>query len=239
MHGLTVYVKEGLPFARGLSLKNFANSYLCFRLALLHSLPFSSIDHVLRLRACCLILFHLTQIRFSRSTHLLFLSLETFNVHHNLVNSVIIFLSQMTLLRWSTFLLGFQTAILIVLLLWISSDASICSTIAFRPLGNFLILSQFSLTFHQIDNGMPHFIAQLMTILVLIGMVFMSILEIFHGRTSLSLVFLLYVVNFVSGSRLEVMHVSLIENIRSNIIHLHGFQLLVLLPQLIKQSCLL
>ena len=41
----------------------------------------------------------------------------------------------MTLLRWSTFLLGFQTAILIVLLFWISSDASICSTIAFRPLG--------------------------------------------------------------------------------------------------------
>ena len=37
MHGLTVYVKEGLPFARALSLENSADSYLCFRLALLHS----------------------------------------------------------------------------------------------------------------------------------------------------------------------------------------------------------
>ena len=28
MHGLAVYVKEGLPFARDLSLENSANSYL-------------------------------------------------------------------------------------------------------------------------------------------------------------------------------------------------------------------
>ena len=34
MHGLAVYVKEGLPFARALSLENSADSYLCFRLAL-------------------------------------------------------------------------------------------------------------------------------------------------------------------------------------------------------------
>ena len=40
MHGLTVYVKEGLPFARDLSLENSADSYLCFRLALLHSVSF-------------------------------------------------------------------------------------------------------------------------------------------------------------------------------------------------------
>ena len=37
MHGLAVYVKEGLPFALDLSLENSADSYLCFRLALLHS----------------------------------------------------------------------------------------------------------------------------------------------------------------------------------------------------------
>ena len=40
MHGLTVYVKEGLPFARGLSLENSADSYSCFRLALLHSVSY-------------------------------------------------------------------------------------------------------------------------------------------------------------------------------------------------------
>ena len=35
MHGLTVYVKEGLAFAWGLSLENSTDSYLCFWLALL------------------------------------------------------------------------------------------------------------------------------------------------------------------------------------------------------------
>ena len=30
MHGLAVYVKEGLPFAQDLSLENSADSYLCF-----------------------------------------------------------------------------------------------------------------------------------------------------------------------------------------------------------------
>ena len=40
MHGLTVYVKEGLPFARDLSLENSADSYLCFQLALLHSVSY-------------------------------------------------------------------------------------------------------------------------------------------------------------------------------------------------------
>ena len=37
MHGLTVYVKEGLPFAREVSLENSVDSYSCFRMALLHS----------------------------------------------------------------------------------------------------------------------------------------------------------------------------------------------------------
>ena len=37
MHGLAVYVKEGLPFARDLFVEFSADSYLCFRLALVHS----------------------------------------------------------------------------------------------------------------------------------------------------------------------------------------------------------
>ena len=68
-------------------------------------------------------------MRFSQSTHLLmFLSLEnlTFIIRTglpilveliDLVNSYNF--SQMTLTRWSTFLLGFQTVILIALLFWI------------------------------------------------------------------------------------------------------------------------
>ena len=39
IHGLAVYVK-GLPFARDLSLENSADSHLCFRLALLHSVSY-------------------------------------------------------------------------------------------------------------------------------------------------------------------------------------------------------
>ena len=40
IHGLALYVKEGLSFARDLSLENSADSSLCFRLALLHSLSY-------------------------------------------------------------------------------------------------------------------------------------------------------------------------------------------------------
>ena len=40
MHGLTVYVKEGLPFAWNLSLENSADTWLCFQLALLHSVSY-------------------------------------------------------------------------------------------------------------------------------------------------------------------------------------------------------
>ena len=56
----------------------------------------------------------------------------------DLVNSVTIFLSQMTLLRWLTFLLASLTDSHspAVLDLFISSNTSICSTMAFPPLGN-------------------------------------------------------------------------------------------------------
>ena len=40
MHGLAVYVKEGLPFSQDLSLENSADSYVCFQLAFLHSVSY-------------------------------------------------------------------------------------------------------------------------------------------------------------------------------------------------------
>ena len=40
MHELAVYVKEVFPFARDLSLENSADSYLCFQLAILHSVSY-------------------------------------------------------------------------------------------------------------------------------------------------------------------------------------------------------
>ena len=60
MHGLAVYVKEGLPFARDLSLENSADSYVFDWLYFTQCLTsFSSIDHLLQLCARFLILFHL------------------------------------------------------------------------------------------------------------------------------------------------------------------------------------
>ena len=40
MHRLPVYVKKGLPFAWDLTLENSTDSYLCFQLALLHSVSY-------------------------------------------------------------------------------------------------------------------------------------------------------------------------------------------------------
>ena len=165
-------------------------------------------------------------MRFSWSTHLLMcLSLETLTSIIrtglpilmeliNLVNSVIIFLSQMTLLRWLTFLLGSQTVILIVLLFWIYFFllmlVFVLQWLSFHWEILIMLFSQFPLTFHQIHNGKSCFMEYLLTILELIGMVFVIIWEMFHGRISSNLRFLLLLINFVSEFRLEVMYISLI-----------------------------
>ena len=97
----------------------------------------------------------------------------------DLVNSVIIFLSQMTLLRWLTFLLGSQTVILIVLLFWtyffLLTLVFVLQWFSLHWEILIMLLSQFELTFHHIHNGMPYIIAFLITILVLIRTVFVII----------------------------------------------------------------
>ena len=182
MHGLAVYVKEGLPFARDLSLENSADSYLCFRLALLHSLSYffflyqspssslctvfdsisSNTDQVLSINPSPLEI--VTSIRRTGLPVLVELI--------DLVNSVIIFLSQMILL-------GSQTVILIVLLFWIYSfllmPVFVLQRLSLHWVILIMLLSQFPLTTFQIRNGMPCFIAQLMTILMWIGKVFVII----------------------------------------------------------------
>ena len=79
MHSLAVYVKEGLPFAWDLSLENSADSYLCFRLALLHSVSYFFFLYQSPLSLCMLFdSIYITLMRFSLSTHVLVcLSLET------------------------------------------------------------------------------------------------------------------------------------------------------------------
>ena len=152
----------------------------------------------------------------------------------NLVNSIIIFLSQVTLLRWLTFLLGCQAVILIVLLFWMYFLLLMLVFVLQWPSRHLeiliMLLSQFPLTFHQIPNWISPFTVQLMAILVLVGTVFVIIREMFQGRISLNLVLLPVLVNFVSGFWLKLIYISLIENIRSSLTHLCGFQLLLLLP---------
>ena len=96
----------------------------------------------------------------------------------DLVNSVIIFLSQMALLRWLTFLVRSQTDFNSPALLdsFLSSDASICSRMAFPPLGNSDHVVSVSIDFpSNCQRDAPFHIAWFMAILVLIGMVFVII----------------------------------------------------------------
>ena len=75
-----------------------------------------------------------------------------------------ILLSQATLLRWLTFLLGYLT------------DSSICSTVVFTLLGNpDQVFVTVSIDFPLKVLGLNFFIAQLITILFLIGVVFLNI----------------------------------------------------------------
>ena len=85
MHGLAVYVKEGLPFPWDLSLENFADSYLCFQLALLHSVSYFFFLYQSPYLSLCTVFYSFSSnidevqpINQSRSTHLLMcLSLGT------------------------------------------------------------------------------------------------------------------------------------------------------------------
>ena len=71
-------------------------------------------------------------------------------------------LTQMTLLRWLTFLRGSQTVILIALLFWtyffLLMLVSLLQRLSLHCEILIMFLSQFSLTFHQIHSGMPFFI---------------------------------------------------------------------------------
>ena len=92
-----------------------------------------------------------------------------------LVNSVINDLISNDLLKCSAFLLKFQTLILTVLHFWIYlfllTIVFVLQWLSLHCEILNMLLSQFPLTFHHIHNGMPYFIALLMIILVLIGMV--------------------------------------------------------------------
>ena len=134
MHGLAVYVKEGLSFAQDLSLENSADSYLCFWLALLHSVSYFFFLYRSPSSALCTVFdsisSNIDEVLLINPSANVFV-FGDFNIHHKdwLTYSggtdwpgelcYNFFLSQMTLLRWFTFLLGSQIVILIVMLFWI------------------------------------------------------------------------------------------------------------------------
>ena len=125
----------------------------------------------------------------------------------------------MGFLRSLTFLLGFLTLTLTVLLFSISFFLLTLVWLSFHWENLIMLLSQFPLTFQQTQNRMPCVISYLMNILVLTtGTVFVIIWEMFHGEIFLNSVLLLLLVNSVSRFRLELMYIYLTVNIWSNLL---------------------
>ena len=110
---LAVYVNEGLCFAQDLSLENSADSYLCFWLALLHSVSYFFFLYRSPSSALCTVFDSISSnidevLSINPSANVFVFG--DFNVHHKdwltysggtdrLVSSVIIVQSQTTLLR--------------------------------------------------------------------------------------------------------------------------------------------
>ena len=141
MHGLAVYVKEGLPFARDLSLENSADSYLCFRLALLHSVSYFFFLNRSPSSSLCTIFDSIS----SNIDEVLSINppanvfvFGDFNVHHKdwlTYSGGTVRLGELCY----NFSISNDLAEIVnfpLLDLFLSSDASICSTMAFPPLGN-------------------------------------------------------------------------------------------------------
>ena len=210
MHGLTVYVKEGLPFARDLSLENSADSYLCFRHALLHSVSYFFFLYRSPLLALCMVFDSVSSnidefLSINPSANVFVFG--DFNVHHKdwltyssgtdrpgeLCYNFSISNDLTQMVDFPTRIPDCDSHSPALLDLFLSSDASICSAMYLLPLGNSdHVVVSISIDFPtNSQQDAP-----------------------FH----------------CSGFRLELMYIYHIENIRSSLIHLHGFQLLVLLP---------
>ena len=153
MHGLVVYVKERLPFARDLSLESSADSCLCFRLALLHSVSYFFFLYRSPSSALCTvfdsILSNIDEVLLINPSANVFV-FGDFNVHHKDwltysggTDQPDEFCYNFSILNDLNQMVNFPTRIPdcdsdrpALLDLFLSSDASICSTMAFPPLGN-------------------------------------------------------------------------------------------------------
>ena len=152
MHRLAVYVKEGLPFAWDLSLENFMDSYLCFWLTLLHSVSYFFFLYQWPFSSLCMvfdsILSNIDEV-LSINSSALSVSWD-FNVHHKdwqtysggtdrpgeLCYDFSISNDLNQIFNFSIRILDCDSHNHVLLDLFISYDASICSIMAFPPLGN-------------------------------------------------------------------------------------------------------
>ena len=149
MHGLAVYAKEGLPFARDLSL----DSYLCFRLALLHSVPYFFFLYRSSSSALCSVFDSISSnideiLSINPSANVFVFG--DFNVHHKdwltysggtdqpgeLCHNFSISNDLTQMVNFHTRIPDCDSHNPALLDSFLTSDAIICSTMAFPPLGN-------------------------------------------------------------------------------------------------------
>ena len=144
-------MKKGLPLAQDLSLENSADSYLYFRLALLHLVSYFFLLYRSPSPSLCTVIDSISSnidevLSINPSANVFVFG--DFNIHHknwltysggtdrpgelcyNFSND----LTQMV--NFPTWIPDFDSHSPALLNLSISSDASFCSTIAFPPLGN-------------------------------------------------------------------------------------------------------
>ena len=246
MHSLEGNMKEGLPFAQKLSLQNLVDSFLCFRLGLLHSVskffflcwsPSASLYAVFDSISCNIY----EVLSINKSVNLFYFG--DFNVHHkewlsnsggtdrpgelcyNLISSDL------------TQMVNFPTRICDcdshrpALLDFLSSDASICSAIVFSPLGNsdwmvvsvsiyFSSNSKWDALFHE--GAYNYACADFDDLSDYLRDVRLEDIFKFSASTAAR--------EYVSDFRLELMYISLIISIMSTLTRLHCFQLIILLP---------
>ena len=153
MDGLAVYVKERLSFARDLSLENSADSYLCFRLALLHSVSYFFFLYRSPSPALCTVFYSTSSnidevLSINPSTNVFVFG--DFNVHHKdwltysggtdqpgeLCHNFSISNDLTQVVNFPTRIPDCDSHSPALLDLFLPSDASICSTMVFPPLEN-------------------------------------------------------------------------------------------------------
>ena len=153
MHGLTVNVKEGLPFARDLSLENSADSYLCFRLALLHSVSYFFFLYQSPSSSLCTVFdsisSNIDEVLSTNPSANVFV-FGDFNVHHKdwltyfggtdrsgeLCYNFSVSNDLTRMVNFPTLIQDCDSHSSALLDFFLSSDASVCSTMVFPPLGN-------------------------------------------------------------------------------------------------------